>query len=43
MRYPWVNTLLLVLIPLAIASGYFGLMNGDPGRAWILGLHAAAA
>jgi DMSO/TMAO reductase YedYZ molybdopterin-dependent catalytic subunit len=42
MRYPWVNTLLLALIPLGLATGYLGLTNGHPGRAWILWLHAIA-
>ena len=43
MRYPWVNTLLLVLIPAALVSGYLGLTNGHPGRAWILWVHAIVA
>src|SRR5690606_33700936 len=43
MPHPWVNTLLLGLVALALASGYFGLTNGDPGRAWVLWVHAAVA
>jgi DMSO/TMAO reductase YedYZ molybdopterin-dependent catalytic subunit len=43
MPYPWVNTLLLGFVALAIASGYFGLTNGDPGKAWILWVHGAVA
>jgi hypothetical protein len=43
MPYPWVNTLLLGFVAVALPSGYFGLTNGDPGKAWILWLHAVAA
>lgn len=43
MPHPWVNTLLLGFVAVALASGYFGLTNGDPGKAWILWLHAAVA
>src|SRR5690349_14979755 len=43
MRYPWVNTLLLVFIPAALVTGYLGLTNGHPGRGWILWVHAAVA
>lgn len=43
MRYPWVNSLLLVFVCVALATGYLGLTNGDPGRAWILVLHGVAA
>lgn len=43
MPHPWVNTLLLGFVATALLSGYFGLTNGDPGKAWILWLHAAAA
>ncbi len=42
MRYPWVNTLLLCLVPAGLVTGYLGLTNGHPGRAWILSLHAVA-
>jgi Oxidoreductase molybdopterin binding domain len=42
-RYPWANTLLLVLVPAALVTGYLGLTNGHPGRAWILWLHATVA
>ena len=43
MRYPWVNTLLLAFVAVALASGYFGLTNGDPDKAWILSVHAVVA
>jgi DMSO/TMAO reductase YedYZ molybdopterin-dependent catalytic subunit len=43
MPYPWVNTLLLCFVAIALASGYFGLTNGDPDRAWILWVHGAIA
>lgn len=43
MRYPWVNTLLLAFVSLALATGYLGLTNGDPSKAWILVLHGVAA
>jgi hypothetical protein len=43
LRYPWVNTLLLVFVPFALATGYSGRTNGHPSRAWILWLHAVAA
>jgi DMSO/TMAO reductase YedYZ molybdopterin-dependent catalytic subunit len=42
MRYPWANTLLLVLVAIALVSGFFGLTNGDPDRRWYLWVHAAA-
>lgn len=40
MLYPWVNTALFVLLAVTFVSGFLGLTNGDPGRAWILWLHA---
>ncbi len=43
MRYPWANTLLLVLVPAALVTGYLGLTNGHSSRAWILWLHAIVA
>ena len=43
MRYPWVNVLLLAFVLLALVSGYFGLTNGDPDKAWILWVHGAVA
>ena len=42
-RYAWVNTLLLGFVVVALISGYFGLTNGDPGKAWILSVHASVA
>jgi len=42
-RHPWVNTILLLLVPMALITGYLGLTNGHAGRAWILWLHAIAA
>jgi DMSO/TMAO reductase YedYZ molybdopterin-dependent catalytic subunit len=43
MPHPWVNTLLLGFVAIALVSGYFGLTNGDPGRAWVLWVHGAVA
>jgi hypothetical protein len=43
MPYPWVNTLLAGFVVLALVNGYLGFSNGDPDKAWILWLHAAAA
>lgn len=43
MPYPWVNTLLLGFVSVALISGYFGLTNGDPGKAWVLWIHGAVA
>lgn len=43
MRYPWVNTLLLGFVSVALVSGYFGLTNGDPARAWVLWVHGVVA
>ena len=41
MKYPWVNTLLSGFVPLALVSGFFGMTNGSPEKAWIVWLHAA--
>jgi DMSO/TMAO reductase YedYZ molybdopterin-dependent catalytic subunit len=43
MPSPWANTALLLLVPLAIASGVGGVVSGSPGRAWVLVLHAIVA
>ena len=43
MPHPWVNTLLLGFVAVALASGYFGLTNGDPDKAWILWVHGVVA
>src|SRR5207249_1887932 len=42
MRYPWVNTILLILLPVALVTGYLGLTNGHASRAWLLWVHASA-
>lgn len=39
MRHPWVNTALLVLVPLTLVAGLGALLTGDPARAWVVGLH----
>jgi DMSO/TMAO reductase YedYZ molybdopterin-dependent catalytic subunit len=39
MRHPWVNTALLILIPLTLLAGLGALLTGDPTRAWVVGLH----
>ena len=43
MRYPWANTLLLVLILGGAASGIFGLVSGNSDRAIYLHIHRVAA
>jgi DMSO/TMAO reductase YedYZ molybdopterin-dependent catalytic subunit len=43
MPHPWVNTLLLGFVAAALTSGYFGLTNGNPGRAWVLWVHGIVA
>jgi DMSO/TMAO reductase YedYZ molybdopterin-dependent catalytic subunit len=43
MRYPWANTALLVLVPLAVVTGVGGVMSGSAERAWVLVAHAIAA
>jgi Oxidoreductase molybdopterin binding domain len=39
MRHPWVNTLLLILLLAQLATGVFGLVNGDADRRWVYWLH----
>lgn len=42
MRFPWANTLLLLLIGADLATGFFGLVSGSPDRAIFLQLHRVA-
>ncbi len=42
MRFPWANTLLLVLIAVELVSGYFGLVSGSPDRAIFMQGHRVA-
>ena len=42
MRYPWANTLLLVLVLLQLATGLGGLTGGTEGLGWLLWLHSLA-
>jgi DMSO/TMAO reductase YedYZ molybdopterin-dependent catalytic subunit len=39
MRYPWVNSALLVLLLAQLLTGFFGLISGAPAFAWVLWLH----
>lgn len=39
MRYPWVNSALLVLLVFQLVSGVLGLISGSIGFEWILRLH----
>ena len=39
MRYPWVNSALLVLLVAQLLTGFFGLISGAPPFAWVLWLH----
>jgi hypothetical protein len=39
MRYPWVNSILLLLILSQLATGFLGFINGFESRAWILWMH----
>lgn len=43
MRFPWANTLLLLLILLQAVSGYFGFTAGRPPERWLLWLHGIGA
>lgn len=43
MRFPWANTILLLLLVLQLTSGFFGLINGFVDRAWILWTHGIGA
>ena len=42
MRFPWANTLLLVLVSAELVSGLFGLVSGSPDRAFFMFAHRAA-
>jgi len=39
MRYPWVNTALLVLVIFQLLTGFLGLINGAENLKWFLWLH----
>lgn len=41
MRHPWVNTLLLILLAVQLATGLLGLVNGDTDQRWLYWLHDA--
>jgi hypothetical protein len=43
MRFPWANTLLLLLILLQAVTGYFGFTAGRPAERWLLWLHGIGA
>ena len=42
MRFPWANTLLLVLIAVELVSGFFGLVSGSPDEAAFILMHRIA-
>ncbi|MCH9010718.1 MAG: hypothetical protein IIC21_08850 [Chloroflexi bacterium] len=42
MKFPWANTLLLLLIFAELATGFFGLVSGSTDRAIFIQLHRAA-
>lgn len=42
MRFPWANTLLLLLIFAELATGFFGLLSGSTDRAIFIQLHRVA-
>ncbi len=43
MRYPWANTVLLLLLTIQFTTGVGGLITGSEGYSWILWLHGVAA
>ena len=43
MRYPWANTLLLVLVLLQLATGLGGLTGGTEGLGWLQAFRRAGA
>jgi hypothetical protein len=43
MRYPWVNTALLILLLVLLLTGFGGLISGSERLRWILWLHSAAS
>lgn len=43
MRFPWANTLLLILIVLQAVTGYFGFTSGREPERWLLWLHGIGA
>ena len=42
MKYPWANTLLLVLIAIELATGFFGLVSNSPDEAIFILTHRIA-
>ena len=42
MKFPWANTLLLLLIAVELISGFFGLVSGDPDEAAFILAHRIA-
>jgi DMSO/TMAO reductase YedYZ molybdopterin-dependent catalytic subunit len=42
MKFPWANTLLIVLIMAELATGLFGLVSGSPDRAIFIQAHRIA-
>ena len=42
MRYPWANTILLALIGVELASGFFGLVSNSPDEAFFILAHRIA-
>ena len=42
MKFPWANTLLLLLIAAELVSGFFGLVSGSPDEAYLILVHRIA-
>jgi len=43
MRFPWANSLLLLLLLLQLISGFAGFLNGREMQSWLLWLHGIGA
>jgi len=43
MRFPWVNTILLILLLAQLVTGWLGFVNGMERRAWVLWAHGIGA
>lgn len=42
MKFPWANTLLVLLVIAELATGFFGLVSGSPDRAIFIQVHRVA-
>ncbi len=43
MKAPWVNTILLVILIVQVASGYMGMINNEVQLNWVLWTHSIGA